>query len=55
LLYTFRPHVIVPILWSDDPGHKSVAIKGSLFEKALKQLVHDTGKTPWFSWRKSLR
>jgi hypothetical protein len=51
LLYNFRPHLIVPILWSDYPIHKDARIQGSVFERALHDFVEAIGKTPWFSWR----
>ncbi len=55
LLYNFRPHVLVPFAWTELPEHKRFSIKGTTFEKALKQFVQEIGKTPWFSWRAALR
>jgi hypothetical protein len=55
LLWNFRPHLLVPVLWSDDPVHKSANIKGSLFERALRDFVRLVGRTPWVSWRATLR
>jgi hypothetical protein len=55
VLWNFRPHIIVPILWSDLPDHKSLNIKGTAFERALRDFVRAVGKTPWYSWRSVLR
>lgn len=55
LLYTFRPHVVVPFAWTDLPEHKRYSIKGSAFERALRRFVEEVGDTPWFSWRQVLR
>jgi len=54
-LWNFRPHLLVPFAWSDDPVHKAANIKNSQFGKALRDFVNDVGKKPWFSWRAILR
>ena len=51
MLWNFRPHIIVPVLWSDLPGHKSLSIKGTAYERALKGFVREVGKSPWYSLR----
>jgi hypothetical protein len=47
VLYLSRPHLIVPILWSDSPLHKQSSIKGSVFERALHEFVSRVGNSPW--------
>jgi len=37
----FRPHLLVPFAWSEDPSLKQYKIKGSAFEAALKQFVRE--------------
>jgi hypothetical protein len=54
-LWNFRPHLLVPFAWSDDPIHKAADIKGSAFQKALRDFVNSVGKKPWFSWRVALQ
>jgi hypothetical protein len=55
LLYEFRPHLIVPVLWSTRTYHRAESIKGSVFERSLHDFVAQVGRTPWFSWRAVLR
>jgi hypothetical protein len=55
LLYNFKPHVIIPFAYTEYAEHKRFSIKGTSFERALRQFVLDVGKTPWFSWRAALR
>jgi len=47
LLYSFRPHVIVPFPWTDLPEHKQAAIQDRPFERALAQFVQEVGGNPW--------
>ncbi len=53
MLWGFRPHLIVPVLWSDNPAHKNLSIKGTVYERALRDFVRDVGRTPWYSWRRT--
>ena len=55
ILYNFRPHVIVPFAWSDLSLHKRFTIQNTVFEKALRQFIQEIGRTPWYSWRATLR
>jgi hypothetical protein len=54
-LWNFRPHLLVPFGWSDDPSRKAANIKGSPFQKALRDFVASVGKKPWFSWHATLQ
>jgi len=54
-LWNFRPHVIVPFAWTDDPNLKIYDIKNSAFQKALRNLIASIGNKPWFSWRATLQ
>jgi hypothetical protein len=54
-LWNFRPHLIAPALWSDDPIYRGASIKGSVYARALRDFVRAVGKVPWSSWRDTLR
>jgi hypothetical protein len=47
MLYSFRPHVIVPFPWTELPEHKSGAIQDRPFERALAEFVKEIGTVPW--------
>jgi hypothetical protein len=47
MLYSFRPHVIVPFPWTDLPEHKQSAIQDNPFERALARFVKEAGRDPW--------
>jgi hypothetical protein len=47
LLYSFRPHVVVPFPWTELPEHSQTAIKGKPFERALANFIKEVGDTPW--------
>lgn len=47
LLYSFRPHVVVPFAWTELPDHNDAAIQGRPFERALAQFIKEVGNTPW--------
>ena len=49
-LWNFRPHVLVPFAWTDDPVLKMYDIKSSLFQQALRDFIKSVGSKPWFSW-----
>jgi hypothetical protein len=51
MLYNFRPHVLVPFAWTDYEDHRTFSIKGSVFERALRQFVQEVGGMPWNSAR----
>jgi hypothetical protein len=54
-LWNFRPHLLVPFAWTDDPVHRDADIKGRPFQKALKDFINSVGKKPWYSWRSALQ
>jgi hypothetical protein len=54
-LWNFRPHLVVPFAWTDEPSFKASDIKGSVFQRALRDLVGSVGQKPWFSWRATLQ
>lgn len=47
LLYSFRPHVVVPFAWTELPDHHDASIQGRPFERALAQFIKEIGNTPW--------
>jgi hypothetical protein len=46
-LYRYRPHILVPALWTDHPDHKTYTVQNSPFERALRLFVKEVGQTPW--------
>src|SRR5262249_44722264 len=54
-VWNFRPHLLVPFAWSDDPSHKAANIKNSTFQLALRDLINTVGRKPWFSWHTTLQ
>ena len=52
LLYSFRPHVVVPFPWTGLPEHSQTAIKGKPFERALAGFIKEIGNTPWAPLKK---
>ena len=47
LLYSYRPHVIVPFAWSDQKEHKSLNIQNTTFEAALSRFISEVGTSSW--------
>lgn len=47
LLYSYRPHVIIPFAWSNAQVHKSLNIQNTTFETAIARLIAEVGNTPW--------
>jgi len=47
LLYTYRPHVIVPFAWTELPEHSLYAIQGKPFERALARFIKKIGDNVW--------
>jgi hypothetical protein len=50
-LYAYRPHLIVPWVWSDTDDMKRYRIKDQSFERSLKRFIAEVGEAPWFSLR----
>src|SRR6185295_4995022 len=48
-LYAWRPRVIVPFAWADDPSLKTLDIRDSVFETALSRFIAEVGNTVWVS------
>jgi hypothetical protein len=46
-LYEYRPHVIVPFAWTDNPDLKTMDIQNSTFEAALSRFIAEVGNIPW--------
>lgn len=47
LLYSYRPHVIVPFPWTEVPEQSQDAIQGKPFERALARFIKDIGDNEW--------
>jgi hypothetical protein len=47
LLYSYRPHVIVPFAWTNQQDTKSLNIQNSVFEAAIARFISEIGNTAW--------
>ncbi|HEY2380432.1 MAG TPA: hypothetical protein VGK48_04550 [Terriglobia bacterium] len=47
LLYSYRPHVVVPFAWTELPDHIQESINGKPFERALARFIKEIGNMPW--------
>jgi hypothetical protein len=47
LLYSYRPHIIVPFAWSNLKEHQALNFQNSAFEAAISQFISEVGNRPW--------
>lgn len=50
-LHSYRPHLIVPFVWSRLPELERYRVQDASFERSLRRFVQEVGETPWFSVR----